>query len=382
MALSYVRDRKFIQAVAVLVGTMVGAGIYGIPYVFSRAGFFIGMLWLVGLTAVLTLFNLLFGELTLSTAGHHQIPGYAKIWLGSWGRRLTTLVNVVSIYGALLAYLIILGEFANNILSQYIAVNPEVYAVILGIGWSLLWLARVRTMAAVESWLIVIYTGVIAFIAVVGVPHITLANLATGDAAFWFLPYGVVLFALSGMSAVPIQRTLLAGRERLMRPAIVWAMGLTAVLYSVFAFVVVGISGGATSPESLSGLYGLLGTPVIVVGSALGLLTVSTSFIALGTALWENFTLDYRIRPLTAWFLTLVPPLVLFWSGMRDFIDVIGLVGAIAGGLLGIVVLGSYLRSRRFRLRAPEYKVRIPSLAVWLLMVAFIAGMIYEMVAR
>lgn len=379
---SYLRDRKFLQAASVLVGTMVGAGIYGIPFAFSRAGFLVGTVWLAGLAGLMGLFNLLFGELTLSTEGHHQISGYARIWMGAWGRRLTTFVNVLSIYGALLAYLIIFGEFTHNILSRYVSVNPAYYAILLAVAWSLLWLARVRTMAAVESGLIVVYTGVIALIAVLGIPHIRLANLAVGQHTFWFLPYGVLLFAFSGMSAIPIQRTLLQGRERLMKPAILWAMGLTALLYIVFAIVVVGISGNATSPESLSGLFGLLGSPVIIIGSALGLLTVSTSYIALGSALWENFTMDYRVRPLTAWLLTLVPPLLFFWSGMRNFIDVIGLVGAVAGGLLGIVILGSYLRARKFRLRTPEFKVRIPTFVVWLLMLFFVAGMIYELVAH
>ena len=75
----YLRDRKFIQAASVLVGTMVGAGIFGIPFVFSRAGFFVGVAWLVALTVMMGLFNLLFGELTLSTEGNHQISGYARI---------------------------------------------------------------------------------------------------------------------------------------------------------------------------------------------------------------------------------------------------------------------------------------------------------------
>jgi tyrosine-specific transport protein len=352
---AYFRDRKFYHAAAVLVGTMVGAGVFGIPFAFAKAGFLTGTLWLIAIAAVMCLFNLMFAELTLSTEGHHQIPGYTRIWLGDWGRRFTTLANVLSIYGALLAYLIIFGEFSHNILSQYMAVNPELYAIVFALGWSVLWLARIRTMATVESGLIIIYTTIIALIAALGLPHVHAANLSVGAPMFWFLPYGVLLFAFSGMSAVPIQ---------------------------VFAFVVVGISGDATSPEALSGLYGLLGTPVILIGSVLGLLTVSTSYIALGTALWENFTFDYRVKPLTAWLLTLIPPLVFFWSGLRNFIDVIGLVGAVAGGLLGVVILAAYLRAKKFRLRTPEFRIRFPTFAVWLMMAVFVAGMIYELVAH
>ena len=82
--LTLFRDRKFLHAVAVLIGTMVGVGIYGIPFAFAKAGFWVGMVWLVGLAGIVCLFNLMFAELTLSTQGTHQVAGYANIWLGAW----------------------------------------------------------------------------------------------------------------------------------------------------------------------------------------------------------------------------------------------------------------------------------------------------------
>src|SRR5688572_11131568 len=139
---SALRDRRFFQASALLVGTMVGAGIYGIPFAFAKAGFWIGAIWLVVLTGLMMLFNLLFAELALSTQGVHQLSGYAHIWPGPWGRRLMTFANVLGIYGALLAYMIVFGEFAHNILSQFFAVDPQLYSVAFAGIISLLWFAR------------------------------------------------------------------------------------------------------------------------------------------------------------------------------------------------------------------------------------------------
>ncbi|MCC6934775.1 MAG: hypothetical protein IT406_03770 [Candidatus Yanofskybacteria bacterium] len=376
------RDRRFLHATAVLVGTMVGVGIYGIPFAFAKAGFWVGALWLLALGGVMALSYLLFAELVLSTQGIHQVSGYANIWLGAWGRRLMTAANVLGIYGALLAYLIVAGEFLHNILSQFFGVDPQLYSILFALGWSLLWLARARTMAGIELALIGVYTGVIGIIAAVGIPHIDPQHFLGWTPELWYLPYGVVLFALAGMTAVPIQRQLLVGRERLMRPAIITATVVAAVLYLLFALVVVGVSGDVTSPEALAGLFGFMGTPIIILGSILGVLTISTSYVVLGTALYETFHIDYRVSPLVAWLTTLIPPVLLFISGLRNFIDVIGLVGAVSVGIQGVLILGAYLRARRMRLRAPEIEVRIPSWAVWVIMLILTAGVLYELLQR
>lgn len=378
----FLRDRYFWQATALLVGTMVGAGIYGIPFAFAKAGFLLGAAWLVALTLAVGLFNLLFAELTLSTEGVHQVSGYAHIWTGGWGRRVVTFANVLGIYGALLAYLILFGEFAHNILSQFIAVDPQLYSYLFAGAWSLFWLARIRTLAGLDLIMAGLYGLTVAGIVALGLPKIEFANFAGIEPHFWHLPYGVVLFSLGGVTAIPLQRQLLTGRERLLRPAIIAAMLFVAVLYLVFAFAVVGVSGEVTSPSAITGLFDFLGTPIVILGSVLGLLTISTSFLTLGTALFETFSLDYRMRTAAAWLLAALPPVIFFWSGLRNFIDVIGLVGSVSMGIMAVVLLLACLRSRRTRLRTPEFRVRVPAVVVWLLMLVFLVGAGYELFLR
>lgn len=379
---SYWREKKFWHAVAVLVGTMVGVGIYGIPFVFAKTGFWVGTAWLVGLTLAVGLFNLLFAELTLVTQGTHELVGYANIWLGGWGRRLMTLFTVLGGYGALLAYVIVVGEFIHNILSQYVGVDPQLYSILFAVGWSLFWFARLKTVAAVELVLAGLYITTVALLGVFSAPHIAFSNLGGWTPEFWYLPYGVVLFALSGLTAIPLQRRLLTGREQQMMPAIITAMAIVALLYFAFAFIIVGISGDITSPDAISGLFDILRTPAVVIGSILGILTISTSYLMMGTALFDTFRTDYRLRAGFAWLLTGVPPVLFFLSGLRNFIDVIGLVGAVAVGAEGVLLLIAYLRARRIHLRHPEFRIRVPVIAAWLLMLLFTVGGLYEIFMR
>jgi amino acid permease len=362
---------KFLHATAVLIGIMVGVGFFGIPFAFAKAGFWVGAAWLVALAVIVCVFDLLFAELTVSTSGTHQVVGYAGIWLGPWGRRIITLANVLSLYGALLAYLIVAGEFLHNVLSNFLTIDPQWYALVFGFALSLLWFLRARTMASLELVLIGIYVAVICVIVVIGVPHIAWSNFIGWTPDFWYLPYGIILFSLAGLSAIPIQRQLLAGRERLMRPAIITAIAVVVALYLLFAFVVVGISGDVTSPEALSGLYGIIGAPIIIFGSLLGVFTISTSYTLLGTALYETFNTDYKIPPFGAWLLSIVPPIFFFMSGLRNFIDVIGLIGAVAVGAISVLLLIAYQRACRRN-----------KILVWALMAFFVAGIVYQFIAR
>lgn len=379
---SLIRDRKFLHATAVLIGTMVGVGMFGVPFVFAKSGFLIGVATLLGVSALTLLFNLLFAELTLRTQGAHQLPGYANIWLGSWGRRAVFFANVLGIYGALLAYLIVVGEFLRNIFAQVSAIDPSTYSMIFAIVASLFLLARLRTVAAIEFTMVIVLVGVLLLVFVTGFPSIQMSHFSGWNSQYWFLPYGVIMFALAGLTSVPIMRQLLMGRERLLRPSITWAVALVALLYLLFAFVVVGVSGADTSPEALSGLFGHLGTPIIILGSILGVMTISTSYLMLGTALSEIYGIDYRLRPMSAWLLTVLPPLIFFWTGLRNFIDVIGMVGAVAIGIESAIFLFAYLRAKRFSLRTPEWHLTVPKSVIYLLALLFLAGSGYALIIQ
>ena len=61
-------DRKsFFIAVSVLVGTCIGAGVLGIPYVAAKAGFLVALAYILLIGAMILIVNLCLGEVTLRT---------------------------------------------------------------------------------------------------------------------------------------------------------------------------------------------------------------------------------------------------------------------------------------------------------------------------
>ncbi|MEK7125253.1 MAG: aromatic amino acid transport family protein, partial [Patescibacteria group bacterium] len=354
-------------------------GIFGIPFVFAKAGFTVGLVFLIFTATITTLFNLMFGEIILRTKARHQLAGYAAIYVGPWAKRVVLWANILGIYGALLAYLIIVGDFLHNVTSNFFFFSRDQYSVAFFVIVAVLIYRGMRTVRWIEFFLTGVFIAIMAATFVVGMPHINLENLSTVNSTFWFLPYGVLLFALAGLTSLPIQRDIMRGQERHLRTSIVVAVGIVATLYLLFALTVVGISGDVTTPDALSGLLEFLGPRMVILGSLFGIFSITTSFLLLGTAMLEILHLDYRIKRVWSWLLAVAPPALLFMAGLRTFIDVIGLVGAVAIGIESAIYVVAYLRARRRGDRVPEYHVHVPAWLLYIIALLFIVGAFYEL---
>ncbi|MEK7121373.1 MAG: aromatic amino acid transport family protein [Patescibacteria group bacterium] len=373
------KNKKFLYSAAVLIGTMVGVGVFGIPFAFAKAGFWVGFLFLIFVGFVTLILNLMYGEIVLRTHEEHQITGYTDKYLGPWFKRLIFFSVSLALYSALLAYVVIAGDFMNNIFSSVFYASPTFYSLVFFFTLSILVLAGIKRISWVELLLVGLFAVVVLLIFSIGVNKIDFSNFIGFQSEFWFLPYGILLFAFAGFSAIPIQRDILRGQENNLKKSILLAVLLTGVLYLLFAFTVLGISGGVTTPDAISGLYEFLGSKIIFLGSLFGILAVSTSFLMLGSAFLDMFHLDYNVPRKLAWLLVVVPPLVLFLGGLRTFIDIISLAGSVAIGLEGIVLTFVYIKSKSKGDRVPEYSLELPKFIYYLLIFVFGAGMVYAL---
>lgn len=370
-------DKNFFYATAALVGTMVGVGVFGVPFSFAKAGFGVGFLLLL-LTGFLTLIvDMMFGEIVLRTKERHQTVGYAGLYLGPAWKRAMFFAVVLSIYAAMLAYIIISGDFLSNFLSPFFYLSHTAYSYFFAVILSFLLLLGIKRVSMVELILTTLFVSVVLIVFGFGIPKINLDNLKTFNPEFWFLPYGVLLFAFAGMSAIPIQKEILRGEENKLKKSILWSVLMVGVLYLLFAFTVVGISGDVTSPDAITGLFDFLGNKIVVLGSIFGVLAVGTSFLMLGSALDEVFRWDYGLKKGWSWLLTVLPPFVLFLIGLRTFIDVISLAGSLAIGLILLILIFTYIAAKSKGDRVPEYSLNIPKWFLYLMVVLFAAGIVY-----
>jgi len=121
--------KKFYTGISVLVGTSIGAGVLGIPYVAAKAGFFVVAAYIIFVGLIIMLLNLYLGEVSLRTKGNHQLAGYAEKYLGKGGKFFTEFALIFGVYSALIAYMIGMGQSFSFLFFG----NPNSHVIQFGI---------------------------------------------------------------------------------------------------------------------------------------------------------------------------------------------------------------------------------------------------------
>lgn len=338
-----VARKQYFYALSMFVGTIVGVGLFGMPYVGAQAGFITLVIFLILIGGLSILMNFYYGEIAAKTKGLHRLPGYAKIYLGNNGKRIAFIVKTLAIFGALLAYLIVGGQFLANLFDGSVYLYTFIFFIF---GAFLIWRDQ-RSIGPVEFIMLFIFLGIVAFLFFMGVRHIQPSNLAGFNSAHFFAPYGVILFSLWGTSMIPEVKEKLKGDLKRIRTLVVWGISTCVIVYFVFSLLVIGVSGEATSEDALSGLDTYLGSWVITIGYIFGVITTFTSFITLGLTVKKIFWYDYGLPKRLGWALACFIPLIMFVAGFRDFITVIGLTGAVMLGIDGILVAMIFLKLKK-----------------------------------
>lgn len=361
----------YFGGVATLVGTVIGAGILGIPYAVDKAGLLPGMALLAALTLTVLLRHLMIGEVALRTHGDHQIVGYYGIYLGKPIKYIMTVEFVVGLYGSLLAYLIGSGR----VLAAMLGGDSYWYSILFFAVTSVMLFRGLTMVKHSEMILTVLLTVVVLGIALTARNHFYFPDLSAMDAGNMVLPYGVMMFALAGVTAIPeIKREIHGIDRRRFRSILIAGSVIPAVIYAVFTIVTLGVTGNATTEIATVGLGEQLGPTMVLLGNLFALFAMSTSTLTVGLALRDMYRFDYGIRTPLAWAAAIIPPLILFFLGQRSFVHVINWLGGVMGGIASIASIILFWRARTRGNRTPEYQMGKLRIAGALMIVMYCVG--------
>nr|MBA4404785.1 hypothetical protein [Nanoarchaeum sp.] len=364
------------RATALLCGTIIGAGVLGIPYIISQVGFIPGIFIIILIGLAMMMLNLFLGEIILRTPGNHQLPGYAERYLGKTGKKLMMFSMIFGIYGALIAYIIGSGQA----LATVFGLSSLTFSIAFFIVASGIVYIGLKAIAKSELFFIVavflIFGGLFIYSLFSG--KFNLANLAVVNLKNIFLPYGVVLFAFIGTAAIPEMKEYLTHDKKKLKKAIILGSLIPLITYLLFTFVVLGITGLNTTEIATIGLGEVFGEYILVIGNLFAVVAMFTSFLTLALAMKEVYLYDYKFKNFLAWALTVIIPFIIFLTGFTSFIKIIGITGAVAGGVDGILIVLMFWKARKMQYRIPEYKLGKKHTLGFLLMLMFILGLIYQ----
>ena len=238
---------KTLRATALLSGTVIGAGVLGIPYAVAQGGFLTGLLTIVIVGLAMLLLHLMYGEVTLRTAGNHQFPGYAEKYLGKWAKRLSIFTLFFGIYGALIAYLIGEGEA----LSAIFGLNPLIFSLVFFIIVAAITYKGLNAISKSEIYFLAVVLLLVVVITLITVTSIKFnpSNLTTFNIYNILVPFGVILFAFRGFEAVPEMKEYLIRDRKKLKKAIILGSLIPLAAYIIFTFATLGfISAEETQP--------------------------------------------------------------------------------------------------------------------------------------
>ncbi len=376
----------YITSSAILAGTILGVGIFGLPNVISRAGFLPGIIFLV-IACLLNIWaHLIYGEALMRTDGDLRGPGLAKIYLGKKGFIVSIVESAISSSGVMLAYLILGSQFTHNLfhilgwpISLISATMIFWFLGVVGMSFG------IKFVGISEIIGLVLITILIFVFFGIGLPGIESSQLKEINFSEFFLPYGILLFALSSFSAIPEILSYFKKKKvsfldiNFKLPFIIGTI-IPAVLSLFFILGILGIFNGsiiAANPvPDLLAINPTLG----LFTSILGIVLIITSFFINGLNIKNTIIFDFKASKFFGWSFAIFLPLILYLLGISDFIAVIGFLGAVMLGIKIILLVMIHHQSQKFGKSKTGFSIRLPLWLKIVLTIVLLTGIIMEIV--
>jgi len=373
---------KFLLALAIFIGTVIGAGIFGIPYVTIKSGIIPGLFYLLVLGGAVLLIHLFFGEIILRTKEKCRLIGFSQKYLGNWIKPIIFFSVILGVTGALLAFLILGGEFLRILFSPIFNLSSYQFTLIFWLSLCYFIFRGIKLIAPAEFFTNLLFFLIIIIILGFCFPKFNLTNVSIFNLSNIFLPFGVILFSLIGWSAIPEICDFLKnpGEKKKIKKIIISSSIIVIALYLFFALAVIGIAGENVSQDTLSGLIPFLGKKIIFLIALAAIVTLTDSFLALGLYLRNTFIYDLKLSKTISAIMTCGFPLLLFLMGFRSFITTIGFVGTIVGAIEGVIIILIFKKVKFLGDREPEYSLKVPSFLLYFLIGVFILGAISQII--
>lgn len=366
---------NLLKGVTILVGCVIGAGILGVPYAVYQAGFFTGMLVLLILGIAVLMINLSLGEIALRTKETHQLPGYANIYLGKRAKKIMLIAMSIGIYGALTAYLV--GE--GQVLSALFGVTAQTGTLIFFIVGGALIYTGLKAIDKAEGWLVFLLVIITLIVFIFSLTKIQPGEFSDFSIEKIFIPYGVILFALNGMVAIPEMKEELIEKKHLLKKAIIFGTMIPVVIYALFVIAVMGSSGGQFPEGSTMAnevIRESIGGIAATAFDIFTFLAMASSFLVLGLALNWLFTYDVGLDKRLSWFAALLPPFLIALLDIASFAAILSFVGSFCVGIQAILVVFMHRKAKEKTQRIPEYSIKVIPAVNYLLILLLCSGVV------
>lgn len=360
-----------IEAFATIFGTVVGLGIFALPYMARSVGVAPTVCLIIAVALVVTLLNILFSEVVIFDNREECIVSYANRYLGSWAKKLETFSILFGYTGSLLAYVLAVSVFVQAVIPGEVSYFWPIILFFTGISCLVL-LGGLKNLGRIEFLLAGIMGAAFLLVSILSAPHWTAVPTHWDNVIF---PYGVVWFALAGGSSIPIAVRILGRERKKILTVIPLAYTVVVIITVLFLVAALRTGGVGVGSDPFITMSQKMGNWVKILGSIIGLLAVVTSHWPMANYLKNILIDDLKIKPLASWSFVVFAPLVLILLGASNFVHVIGLVGLVAGTTDSLILLAIYKKIFSRENTVPRVlPFKLPGAVIWVIFLLLIGA--------
>ena len=372
--------KNIILPASILAETIIGAGMFALPFVFLKAGLTTGIFYLIFFGLVFILLNLMYADIILRTPENHRFVGYAKTYLGSLGFWSGMLMTIFGTVFALTAYLVLSISFIDFLFPTL----PDIYKML--IFWALASLPvflGINKLAASELFIIIGTISIILTLFILsfnGFPKL-ISVYPFFNADYLFFPFGIILFSMFGRSAIPA--VLGYFRSNGESPAsakwpIIFGTIAPIIIYIIFIFAILGLS-DIVSYDSVGGLVGQVPFFILVLLALLAIIELWSTYIVIARDVKKSLEHDLNFMPVISGTIIVGLPLIMYFLGFQNFIKLVDYIGSIFISLEGILIILIWQKISKVE---SEHKIfnRINPIIIYLLLLVFIGGILYKLI--
>ncbi len=325
-----------LQIAISLLGTIIGAGIFGLPAVFSRTGILGGTIIFIIVLLVVIILNHLYIDVIYAVRGTHRLPGYIENVLGRKAYWVAIMSMLGKTSGTLLAYVILGGTFLY-MLAQGVGINYPIWVwtiIFWGVG-SLIVFYGIKVVGEIQgelTWLLIgfmLFTGLILF------PFIKWESVSTINVNSFVGAIGIIFFSVTAMTVLPDLKDIAKRKQNDFRIGTTLAILGAGLLSWMFGVVIATVYPDVASVTDIQKAFPEIFWWLI---PAVGLLAVSTSFLTFTQSLKNLLHIDLKIQRTPAWIISVVTPMLLFVLVSQNFLSTIGFVGGVLTTMNGLLV--------------------------------------------
>lgn len=382
------KSLSFLEGVAMIVGTNIGAGVLSMAYASRLAGFPALLFWLV-LVGILTTITMLYvAETTLRTREHLQLSGLAKRYVGNFGAWLIFASVCVNSLGALTAYMTGSGKLLQSLLG----ISPAVGSLLFFLPATIVLYLGLKAIGRGEKFIsigMVVMLAMLVFATMLNA-NTDVQNLLQGNWLYMVPVFNLVAFSFAAQYIVPEMARGFADKPEQLPRAVILGMGCTFFLLTAVPMSVIMLTGLDNISEVATISWGqALGDWAFFSANIFALCAMLTSYWGLGGSFLTNIFDKFRLGSDEQWrrrFIVLLivalPPFVLAYSGLTSFVDALYFAGVFSGVILSVIPILMLRGARKNGDITPAWQCRVthPVLQI-IIVVLYISSAFYAVIS-